>query len=183
MFVATTDVERSSLLQGDILTGIQLLGALNYNEISHSMPATGKGSPVAWAVSKPPAVGDAMVLSHSCEVAQENGVKLTSIILAPLRDVSSATPKDKMKELIDSNLIDQSGAAASYLKYFYLEPSHLLSYQHGAVADFSKCFSIRKNSYDFLLAAKVLQLQEPTRNSMALKLALYFHRSQQPSAA
>jgi hypothetical protein len=182
MYIAPQELDGSSLLQGDVLRDIHLLGALHYSEIFLSTPASG-GDPQGWTVPKPPLLGDAVVLSHSCEVARENGVKLTSIILAPLRDVSSATRPDKLDELIASNLIDSSNPTASYLKYFYLEAHHALKYTKGSVIDFSKLFSVRKNSYDYLLSRKVLQLTESTRDSMALKLALYFHRSQESCAA
>ena len=124
-----------------------------------------------------------MVVSHSCEVAKENGVKLTSILLAPVRDVSGATPASKLQELIDSNLIDRSNPDASYLKYFDLEPDDKLAHPQGSVVDFSKAFSVRKNSYEFLLDKKVLQLDGESRTSMALKLALYFHRAEELPAA
>lgn len=183
MYVASHEQDSMSLLQGDVIRDIHLLGALNYNEIQHAATVSGTGGAVSWAVSKAPEMGDALVVSHSCEVAKENGVKLTSIILAPLRDVSRATPTDKMQELINSNLIDQSQAQASFLKYFYLEPHHQLAYPKGMVADFSKLFSIRKNSYDYLLSRKVLQVKDDIRDSMAFKLALYFHRSMESCAA
>jgi hypothetical protein len=182
MFEAPEGSDFSTLLQGDILTDVQFLGALNYGSIHHHVPATG-GESTSWTVAKPPEFGVAMVLSHSCEVAKENGVKLTSIILAPMRDISGATPAGKLQELIASNLIDQlDDAGASYLKYFYLEAHEKLP-QHamGSVVDFSKCFSVRKNSYDFLLSKKVLQLNAAMRFSMSLKLALYFKRSETPS--
>ena len=183
MFAAQGEFDAGSLQQGDIVTDVHLLGALSYNEINFSAPATSQGKIVGWSVPKEPTIGNAMVISHSCEVARENSVKVTSIILAPLRDVSKATSPAKVKELIESNLIDQTGAEASYLKYFYIEPSPLLPYERGAIADFSKVFSVHKSAYEYLLAAKKLQLDETTRDSMALKLALYFHRSQQPTAA
>ena len=41
---------------------------------------------------------------------------LTSIILAPLRDIHKATAQERIQELIDSNLIDRSNPGASYLK-------------------------------------------------------------------
>jgi hypothetical protein len=124
-----------------------------------------------------------MVLSHSCEIARDNAIKVTSIILAPVRDVSGATPREKLRELIESNFIDRAQPESRYLKYYYLEPHHKLPFQDGAIVDFSKCFSVRKNSYDFLLARKAVQLLDEARDSMALKLSLYFHRQQAPNAA
>jgi hypothetical protein len=116
-----------------------------------------------------------MVLSHSCEISLENKTKLTSIILSPIRDINSATSADKIEELKRTNLIDLS-SDRSYLKYFYLEPNDKLQYKTGGVTDFSKCFSVRKNSYDFLVKKKILQIKPEIRNKMSLKLALYFNR-------
>jgi hypothetical protein len=182
VFVPGHLADLNTLLQGDVLKEVQLLGALSYQEILVASPVTGGGQPQNWTVPKPPITGDAMVLSHSCEVSLENDVKVTSIILAPLRDVSKATAPDKVRELIDSNLIDQANPEASYLKYFYLQPHEQLAYTQGAIADFSKLFSVRKSSYAYLLSRKVLQLDDATRFSMSLKLALYFHRNDEEAA-
>jgi len=55
-----------------------------------------------------------MVLSHSCEVALANKLKLTSIILAPIRSIHKATRTDRIQELINSNLIDRNNPQASF---------------------------------------------------------------------
>src|SRR5690242_15779836 len=110
MYVSAPEFDSDSLLQGDIIHEIQIFGALNYAAVSHAVPSTG-GDPAGWSVSAKPEVRDAMVLSHSCEVAKDNDVKVTSIILAPLRDVSSATSPDRVQELIQSNRIDIAGAS------------------------------------------------------------------------
>ena len=177
MFVEDDSIELYTLRQGDILSNIQLLGAINLNSIQYTMAAQNQSDMVAWSVSVPPRNGDAIVLSHSCEIALENKLKVTSIILAPLRDIHKATAKDKVDELIGSNLIDQTNPEASYLKYFYLSPNKNLEFKDGAVVDFSKIFSVRKNSYNILLQRKVAQLTESAMTSMALKLSLYFHRN------
>ena len=96
MYVPNAELDASSLLQGDIVKNVQFVGALHYGNIAYATPAAG-GEPISWTVGKPPETGFAMVLSHSCEIARENGVKLTSIILAPLRDVSGATPADSVQ--------------------------------------------------------------------------------------
>ena len=117
-----------------------------------------------------------MVLTHCCELDRENENKVTSIILAPLRDVHDATRKEKVEELIQSNDLTQPGVTASYLKYFYVQGHDNLEAKSGAVVDFSKCFSVRNKGYDYLLDRKLLQLTDNARGSMSLKLALYFHR-------
>ncbi len=118
-----------------------------------------------------------MVLSHSCEIALENQIKVTAIILAPLRDIHKATDKNRIDELIQINLIDRSEPKASFLKYFYIPANPHLEYSQGSIVDFSKCFSIRNKCYNTLLSKKIAQLSEDAIASMALKLALYFHRS------
>jgi len=170
-------IESTTLLQGDVVSKVQILGALKLRGIYHHRSAVAGGEATAWTVAAPPRIADAMVLSHSCEISRDNAVKVTSLILAPLRDVNRATSPDKVQELIQSNLIDQAGARASYLKYFYLPPNPSLEHSDGAVVDFSKLFSLRKDAYDFLLGKKVAELAEDTRRSMALKLALYFSRN------
>ncbi len=176
-------MDATSLLQGDIIADVHLLGALAYQEILLGTPSAGNAEPQAWTIPKGPIRGDAMVLSHSCEIATDNSVKVTSIILAPLRDVSTATKPDRLAELIESNLIASTAAKASYLKYFFVEANPALSYPKGAVVDFSKLFSVRKTSYDYLLERKCLELSDDVRLEMSLKLALYFHRDGSKNAA
>jgi hypothetical protein len=174
-----------ALRQGDIISSVHILGAINLKTVQYTATSDGigKSSYQSWQVPKPPEFLDAMVLSHSCEIAIENKVKLTSIILAPVRDIHTATSSERIEELIASNLIDKDEPRASYLKYFYLEPNPGFQFERGAVVDFSKCFSVRKQAYDMLLEKKVAELQKEFRLSMALKLSLYFYRTQEPNAA
>jgi hypothetical protein len=177
MFLDDEQIERGTLRQGDIISQIHLLGAINFNSILYSSTAVTPKEYSSWSVPAAPKFGDAMVLSHSCEIALENKVKLTSIILAPLRDIHKATDKERVQELIDSNLIDQLHSRATFLKYFYVIANQKLEYSTGAVVDFSKLFSVRNQSYNALLEKKITQLSEETVVSMALKLSLYFHRT------
>jgi len=179
LFVDPDQLDSTALLQGDVVAGIQILGAINIQNISHLTPGAGAGEVQGWTVLQKPKIAHAAVLSHSCEIDRRNNIKVTSVILAPLRDINSATSPDKIQEVIDSNLIDQSVPGASYLKYFYLPAAEGNPYAAGAVVDFSKCFSVRNQAYDYLLEKKVLQLRDDVRRSMSLKLALYFHREQQ----
>jgi hypothetical protein len=174
MFLPDAEIERNTLRQGDILRAVHLQGIHLVNDQANKS--------MGWTVPKAPEFGDVAVLSHSCEIDLLNNVKLTSIILAPVRDLHSATDQAKRQELIDSNIITP-GTAGSYLKYFYLAAHEKLEHKAGAVIDFSKCFSVRKNSYDYLLQRKTLQMQPEIAKAMALKLALYFHRAQEPKAA
>ncbi len=176
MFLSNDKIEKNSLRQGDIVTKIHLLGAININGIHYSSPAGKPHELASWNVPSVPKIGDAMVLSHSCEIALENDIKITSIILAPLRDIHKATAKDRIDELIRSNLIDRSNPSATFLKYFYIPPYPDLEYTQGAIVDFSKLFSVRNNCYKTILDKKIAQLSEEVSSSMALKLALYFHR-------
>lgn len=182
MFVPDEALELGSMLQGDLLSDVHYLGAINLASINVHTPVTG-GESQGWTVSKPPITGPAMVLSHSCEISRANGIKVTSVILAPLRDLNKATAPDQIQLLRNSNRIDRADPDASFLKYFCLEPHPALPFPEGSVVDFSKCFSVRKQSYDFLLQRKVAQLTDDLRGSMALKLALYFHREQEPGTA
>jgi len=174
MYLPAEELEKSVLRQGDILKAVHVLGAINLNSILYS--STAKNPPTSWTIPNPPKFADAMVISHSCEIAPENGVKITSVILAPIRDINTATEPSKVKELIETNLIDKTGAKASYLKYFHLAPNPLLEFSSGAVADFSKCFSVRRQCYTLLLERKIAQLTPEVRKSMAFKVALYFYR-------
>ncbi|MHA1280578.1 MAG: hypothetical protein ACTSQ8_25760 [Candidatus Helarchaeota archaeon] len=176
MFLNEESVERDTLRQGDIVKDVHLLGAINLNGLYYSSPAGNPKELASWNVPNKPNFGNAMIVSHSCEIARENKVKVTSIILAPLRDIHKATAKERIDELIKSNLIDQANPSASFLKYFYIAPNSVLEYTDGAIVDFSKIFSVRNKCYDSLLDKKVVQLTEDASSSMALKLALYFHR-------
>jgi len=173
MYLDKQDIEYSILRQGDILEGIQILGAINLGAVN--IATNIRGEPVSWTYPVKPTFSHAVVLSHSCEIDPSNKVKLTSIILAPLRDLNSASPEERIDELKRSNYIDEK-SDYSYLKYFYLEPHELLPYKGGAVVDLAKCFSTRKNSYDLLLGHKVLQMVPESIFQLSLKTALYFHR-------
>jgi hypothetical protein len=177
MYLHDEQIEHGTLRQGDIISQLHLLGAININNIYYSSPAVNPEEYLSWSVPTTPKIGDAMVLSHSCEVAVENKIKVTSIILAPLRDIHKATAPEQVQELIDSNLIDKTKPQASFLKYFYVEPNPKLKYDSGAVVDFSKLFSVRNQAYNTLLEKKIVQLSNDAIESMALKLALYFHRT------
>jgi|LGOV01.1.fsa_nt_gb hypothetical protein len=180
MFVNSEQVERKALRQGDIITNIHLLGVINLKSIQYSTTLPAADNYTNWTIPATPKFGDAMVLSHSCEIAVENRLKLTSVILAPLRDIDTATKPEQVEELIQSNLIDQEKPRASFLKYFYLPPHPNLRYSKGAIVDFSKCFSVRKQCYEILLKKKVAQLAADAVSSLGLKLALYFHRKGVP---
>ena len=173
MYLSDEHIEAHVLRQGDIIQNVHVLGALNYKGITYNYDNT--GAPTGWEIKRPPELGHSLVLSHSCEIEESNGVKLTSIILAPIRDIHTATKAEKIEDLIASNLITDE-TTVSYLKYFYLESNPKLPFDNGSIADFSKLFSVRKQCYDFLLANKILQLQEDRAKQMALKLALYFSR-------
>jgi hypothetical protein len=179
MFLPDDQIERHALRQGDIVSALHMVGSLHIEGILVSADAQGRQ--VSWHVQKAPEYRDAAVLSHSCEIATENGVKFTSIVMAPIRDLDGATEKDKIQDLIGSNILVE-GVQASFLKYFYLPPNDRLQYKNGAVVDFSKCFSVRKNSYNHLLGKKALQMVPEIRQAFALKLALYFCRTHQPVA-
>jgi hypothetical protein len=173
MYLEKQDTDYSLLKQGDILEGIQILGAINLGSIN--IVTNFKGEQVSWAASVKPTFSHAIILSHSCEIDPSNKVKMTSIILAPLRDVNNASPEEKIKDLISSNFIDEK-SDHSYLKYFYLVAHESLPYTNGAIADLAKCFSVRKNSYDILLSHKVLQMKPEVIGHLSFKTALYFHR-------
>jgi hypothetical protein len=177
MYLEAEFIEKDTLRQGDVISSIHILGTINITGILYMSTTENPKDRTGWAIPAAPRVSDAMVISHSCEIALENKIKVTSIILAPLREIHTATPQEKVKELIDSNLIDKDNPEASYIKYFYLKGNSKFEYSSGAVVDFSKCFSVRKNSYEYLLSKKIAQLNPPTVNSMALKLSLYFYRN------
>ena len=182
-FVDAGEVDRTSLRQGDIINDVHLVGAICYRDVFAPASVVAETTMKQWTVSAKLENGPVVVLSHCCEIAKENGVKLTSIILAPLRDVSTAAHPDKVAELIESNELKENGPAFSYLKYFYLPSSSALNFPRGCVADFSKLFSIRKSSYEFLLGKKILQMTDAAREALALKLAVYFYREDETEAA
>ncbi len=178
MYIQDTEIENDTLKQGDIISQLHFLGAIKLSAIVYNSDY--KGNKVGWQIPGVPHCGDAIVLSHSCEISKSNSIKLTSIILCPIRDINTATAKEKIDELIQGNIVN-SDKNASYLKYFYLEPNIKLEYKNGAVADFSKLFSVRNDSYDYILQHKILQLKSDIVHSLSLKLAAYFHRSQSPN--
>ncbi|MDR0506687.1 MAG: hypothetical protein LBH32_07710 [Dysgonamonadaceae bacterium] len=167
-------MERDVLRQGDIINDVFFLGALNIECIQSIQTSNTKFQ--SWIYNDKLTCGQAIILSHSCEIDKSNGVKLTSLVMAPIRDLDSATKKEKRDELIASNII-KFPSSTSYLKYFYLEPNEKLAFSNGAIVDFSKCFSLKKQAYEFLLKNKVLQLRNDISDSMAFKLSLYYYRT------
>jgi hypothetical protein len=174
MYIPNSEMELSDLRQGDIIKDIQLFGAIHYGSV-HLITNPNREN-VAWQSNTKPTIGYAIVLSHSCEIARENGVKLTSIVLAPLRDIETASRPEKISELIASNDIRED-SETSYLKYFYLEPNELIPFSKGAIVDFSKTFSVKKDSYDYILSKKLLQINDYTQSSLARKYALFYYRT------
>ncbi len=174
MYLSAEEIESGVLRQGDIISEVHSIGALNLNNVFF----VNKGEEILqWGVDDKPKLIPAMVLSHSCEIDPANTVKLSGLVLGPIRDVDRAAPSDKINQLIESNIIDEENPQPSFLKYFYLNPSDLLpQFQNGAVVDFSKCYSFRKECYNALVKKKILQLDPQIADKMALKLALYFYR-------
>jgi len=172
MYLPEEKIERNILRQGDIISEVHLLGAINLSTINYIVSNDAK---TGWFIPKPPDFRPAIILSHSCEIDPSNDIKLTSIILAPLRDINKATDPQKIEELKQSNIIDES-STYSYLKYFYIEPNPFIPFDDGAIVDFSKCFSVRNKSYNDLLSQKIIQMRKEIANKMALKLSLYFYR-------
>ncbi len=175
MYLPEDQIERNILRQGDIISEVHLLGAINLSTINYMVS---NDTRIGWFIPKPPDFRPAIILSHSCEIDPSNDIKLTSIILAPLRDINKATDPQKIEELKQSNIIDES-STYSYLKYFYIEPNPSIPFDDGAVVDFSKCFSVRNKSYNDLLSQKIIQMREEIANKMALKLSLYFYRQKE----
>jgi hypothetical protein len=174
MYLDNSKFEKDILRQGDIIKNVLLLGAINLNGIQYNIDQ--QGNKKGWTVSQQPKFSEAIVLSHSCEIDTSNRIKLTSIILAPLRDINKATAKTTIDELKSSNIIN-SDTKFSFLKYFYIEPNSFLTYPDGAIIDFSKCFSVKKESYNNLLTNKILSLTNEAADCMALKFGLYFYRN------
>lgn len=173
MFVPAEQAELNRLKQGDIVADVPLLAALNPGAIHILNTATGEGA--GWQVPNKLEFGLAAVLSHSCEIAVENGVKLTSIVLSPLRSAASASSPEKLELLKSTNFIE--GAEASFLKYFYLPgAAPLPDAPGGYVVDFSKCFSLRKNYLETLIKKKICEMDAATRDQFSLKLAVFFSR-------
>ena len=175
MYLLESNIETNVLRQGDIVSEVQYLGCINLNNIL--MHYNTNGEKESWSFKIPPIIGPAMVISHSCELDHSNGIKITSIILCPLRDINKATSPDKIEELKSTNLISED-TETTYLKYFYIQPHSYLPFPDGAIVDFSKCFSVHKSAYENLVSKKVLQLNSDVANNMALKFSLYFYRRQ-----
>jgi hypothetical protein len=167
------EIESKVLRQGDIIENTQMLGAINLKSITFIKDYNNE--PEGWQCKAKPIFGYAAVLSHSCELDPSNGIKLTSIILAPLRDVDRATEKGKIEDLKNSNLL-RPGNKYSYLKYFFLEPHPAIKFSHGCVIDFSKTYSLKKESYNDILAHKIIQLEDPIVDDVMLKYSAYFYR-------
>ena len=178
MYRPNTNINRSSLLQGDIISQVHVLGAINLNSISY---LTNNNDYCGWQITNAPIFADVMILSHSCEISLDNKVKVTSIILAPIRDVNTATRPEKIDQLRSTNNIDEH-TSTSFLKYYYLEPNEYFSHKEGAIVDFSKLFSVRKQSYNTLLENKIVELEDEYVYSMSRKLSLYFYRNRLQAA-
>ncbi len=180
MYVDSNNFEKQVLRQGDIVRNVKVLGALNPYGISVHL--NDNNEPTGWSSTQILKFADVIVMSHSCEIEPKNKIKLTSIILAPLRNIDGATSPEKKQDLIDSNYL-KPGTEASFLKYFYLIPNPELEHQNGAIVDFSKCFSVRNKCYRNLVENKIMQLDIEAASAMALKFGVYFHREYSKDSA
>lgn len=180
MFLSKEESDFTSLRQGDILKDIVLFGAINRNNVLY-MAQPGTDSNDFWMYKERPENGYVMVLSHCCELDRTNGMKVTSIIVAPLRDINKASRPEKVQEIINTNIIDRESPTKSFLKYFFLNPDTSIPHINGSVVDFSKVFSFKNNSYDYLLENKILQLNDEYREHMSFKLGLFFYRTNIPA--
>jgi hypothetical protein len=174
MYKDETAMEKKALRQGDIIENTQLFGAINLKSIIFLNNS--KNEPEGWQCKAKPIFGYAIVLSHSCEIDKANGVKFTSIVLAPLRDVDKATEKSKLDDLKESNILSE-GIEYSYLKYFFLEPHPKMNFQNGCIIDFSKTYSLKKDSYNDILGHKIIQLEESAIEHILLKYSAFFYRT------
>lgn len=174
MYLPDERIEKSVLRQGDILSGTLILSATNLNAVNFIVDSEGKR--LGWTVLNEPQFGAAMVISHSCEIDPGNVGKIQTIILARLAKLSSTVPPDRVESLKQSNNLT-TDSTSGFLRYFWLEPdSRMPEFPDGAVVDFSRCFSVRQQSYDLLLGKKRIQLEEETVNALSFKLSLYFYR-------
>lgn len=184
MFEVAADISTTSLFQGDVIRSVPSFGAINLKNCTLHCSILGEetaiaaSSPIDVTISKSVRRCDVVILSHSCEIALENGEKVTSIIVAPIRDVNTATKADKLQELIESNDVDMAEKRGfSYLKYYYMKCG-ACQFPAGAVVDFNKVFSFHKSVYGELLKNKVAQMTAVGREKFSLKLALYYYRKQ-----
>lgn len=167
MFLPDSEMDRDVLLQGDIIKNIPLLAVLEIDKVIEVGQSWGYANPLKYSFCA--------VVSHSCEIAEENGVKVTSCILAPVRGADGATTDAMFEDLKRGNeLVSGSG---NYLKYFYLEPNGALpAFARGSIVDFSKIFSLRKTSIPQLIQNKILQMSSEAALQLARKSAYYFYR-------
>jgi hypothetical protein len=174
MYKNEADFEKEVLRQGDIIGNTQIFGAINLKSITFINNY--KHDPEGWQCKAKPIFSYAIILSHSCELDPANGIKLTSIILAPLRNIDTATEESKLDELKNSNIL-RPGQTYSYLKYFFLEPHPKINFPNGSVIDFSKIYSLKKDSYSEIVSHKLIQLQESAVEDIVLKYSAYFYRT------
>lgn len=85
-FLETASIERDSLRQGDLIREIHLVGSLCFKDVSVPNSVGGGQSQKWWSVHGELPTGPVVVVSYCCEIDRSNAVKLTSIILAPVRD-------------------------------------------------------------------------------------------------
>jgi len=74
MYKDSHETENNVLRQGDIVSNTQLLGAINLRGVTFINDH--KNENVGWQCNSKPLFGYAMVLSHSCEIAPDNGLSL-----------------------------------------------------------------------------------------------------------
>lgn len=166
MFVPDADADFTALLQGDVIKDVPLVGTLELDKVT-SIGAS------SWAYPSQLKLGFCAVLSHSCEIARENNEKVTSCILAPIRNADGATKSD-LFAILERNEVKAN--EPTFLKYFYIPPNEKLTNTNGVLVDFTKIFSVRKTSIQFLVDRKVLQMADEDRRVFAMKLAFYFYR-------
>ncbi|MCW5547692.1 MAG: hypothetical protein KIT44_01890 [Opitutaceae bacterium] len=166
MFLTDAEANFGRLLQGDVIKDVPLVSTLALDRVQ----AVGQS---AWAYNGSLKTGYCAVLSHSCEIAIENGEKVTSCILAPIRKADGATTPE-LFEILRRNEVKEG--QSNFIKYFYIPMHEKLDYPRGSLVDLSKLFSVRKTSIEQLINGKILEMTDDNRVLFARKLALYFYR-------
>ena len=166
MFVPDVEADFNALLQGDVVADVPVVATLELDKISLI-------GPQAWAHAAPLKNMHCVVLSHSCEIAPENGEKVTSCILAPLRKADGATTPE-LTSVLQQNALGPG--TKTFFKYFYIPPIEKLPNANGSVVDFSKLFSLRKTAIGVLTERKILEMTQDGRRLLGRKLGAYFFR-------
>lgn len=168
--MAYTTVVDDALRQGDIIKNVPYIKPVSPHALAvRPLPQKPK-EPLSIVIET--AYTSAVVLSYCCELSETNSPgKISSIILAPLREIIEVINNTQLDALKQGNKL--AADTKTFAKLFYMEPgANVIE----SVADFSHIYTLSRGYLQTLKQNKIAQMDDTTRSLLSEKISYYFLR-------